>query len=351
MLITAAALVVASLVIKGRPAAPSDISATELAKRIQASGPVAWAGFVETAGTLDVPDSDSFANLAQLLGESNDLRVWWRSARDWRVDRIRSTGEADLFRQGDMSIRWVFESATATISPVSEIRLPDASDLLPPTLGRSMLQGVRDEELTRLPERRVAGIDAAGVRLAPHQTATTVGRVDVWADPDSGLPLRVELYGMEDRRPVLTTTLQELQLGTPAEELTKFSIPAGVRVNYDQSVDVAAAANAFAPADLPNSLAGLSSRTGEDPAAVGVYGRGPTTLIALPLRREVARPLRQRLRESGTGKETEVGTVSSVGPVGLLLTRYRPDGVRFLLAGTVTSETLQLAAADLLEQS
>ena len=47
-----------------------------------------------------MPDSDSFVGLAQLLGEDNDLRVWWRAADDWRIDRIRSTGETDLFRRG-----------------------------------------------------------------------------------------------------------------------------------------------------------------------------------------------------------------------------------------------------------
>jgi hypothetical protein len=40
--------------------------------------------------------------------------------------------------------------------------------------------------------------------------------------------------------------------------------------------------------------------------------------------------------------------VSSVGPVGLLLTPYRREGSRFLLAGTVTQEVLTRAAADLL---
>jgi len=348
VLISAAAVVLTSLVVKVLPAARSDISAVELAKRVQASAPVAWSGFVETAGTLDVPDSDSFANLAQLLGETNRMRVWWRAADDWRVDRIRSTGENDLFRNGNVSIRWVFESETATIAPVSKVRLPDSADLLPPTLGRSMVQGARDDELSRLPSRRVAGVDAVGLLLVPDQTSTTIGHVDIWADPHSGLPLEVELYGVDDRRAVLSTTLRELDIGVPPAEITKFSRPPGVQVTYDQSVDAAAAANAFAPGDLPGSLAGLNSRDGEDPSAVGIYGRGPTTLIALPLRRDVARPLRERLRDSGAGQETEVGTVTSVGPVGLLVTSYRRDGSRFLLAGTVTADTLRLAATDLL---
>jgi hypothetical protein len=162
VLLTAAAFVATPLLISARPAGPSAISAAELASRIQQSGDRGWSGFVETAGTLQVPDSDSFATLVQLLGENTRLRVWWRNEDDWRVDRIRSTGETGLFRQGGSTIRWVFESETATYSPVSQIRLPDASDLLPPTFARSLLQGVRRNELSRLPTRRVAGIDRAG---------------------------------------------------------------------------------------------------------------------------------------------------------------------------------------------
>ena len=339
VLLAAAAFIVMPLLMSARPAAPSDMTAVELAARVQQSADVPWSGFVETAGTLQVPDNESFATLAQMLGENTQLRVWWRSADDWRVDRIRSTGETGLFRHGWGIVRWVFESQTATYSPVSKIRLPDASDLLPPTFARSLLQGAR-EELGRLPARRIAGIDAPGVRLTPDEKATTIGHVDIWADPASGLALEVELYGVGEQRPVLTTTLHELKLGAPPTTTTHFRLAEGVRVSYEQSVDVAAAANAFAPYDLPASLAGLSSRNGEDPAAVGIYGRGPTTLIALPLRGQVAGALRRQLQDRGTAQLTEVGTLAPVGPVGLLITP-RGRGVAFLLAGTVTAETLQ----------
>ena len=350
VLLTAAAFVATPLLVSARPAAPSDMSATELAERIQRSADLGWSGLVETRGTLQVPDSDSFATLVQLLGEETRLRVWWRSADDWRVDRIRSTGETGLFRQGGSTIRWVFESETATYSPVSKIRLPDASDLLPPTFARSLLQGVRESELSRLPAQRIAGIDAPGLRLAPDESATTVGRVDVWADPGSGLPLQVELYGVGEERPVLTTTLRELSPGAPPAASTDFTPAEGVHVNYQPSVDVAAAANAFAPYDLPASLAGLGSRDGQDPGAVGIYGRGPTTLIVLPLRGQVAGPLGRQLRDRGSAQFTDVGTLAPVGPVGLLITPLRGRRSAFLLSGTVTSETLQQAGAELLER-
>ncbi|HET9303619.1 MAG TPA: hypothetical protein VFO20_12655, partial [Propionibacteriaceae bacterium] len=350
VLLTAAAFVATPLLVSARYAAPSDISATELAGRIQQSADVGWSGFVETAGTLQVPDSESFATLVQLLGENTQLRVWWRSADEWRVDRLRTTGETGLFRHGQGIVRWVFESQTATYSPVSKIRLPDASDLVPPTFARSLLQGAHEAELSRLPARRIAGIHAPGLRLTPNEKATTVGHVDIWADPDSGLPLEVDLYGVGEQRPVLTTTLRELKLGAPPITTTHFRLAEGVRVRYEESVDVAAAANAFAPYDLPISLAGFGSRDGQDPGAVGIYGRGPTTLIAVPLRGRVAGPLRRQLQDRGTAQVTEVGTLAPVGPVQLLITSPRERQGGFLLAGTVTAETLQQAATELLER-
>ena len=348
VLLAAAVLVGTPLAVEARPAQPISIAADDLAERIERSAAVPWSGLAETSGTLQVPDSDSFANLAQLLGETNRLRVWWIGPDHWRVDRIRSTGETDLFRHGAVSIRWVFESETATITPVSTIRLPDASDLLPPTLGRTLLQGSRSDELASLPARRVAGVDAAGVRLTPHDPATTLDHVDVWAEPASGLPLRVEVYGPENTRPVLTTGLSDLDLAAPDPSTTVFSPAQQVTLVFEDSVDVAAAANASAPFDLPPTLAGLASRAGDDPGAVGIYGRGPTTMIALPLRRSVAFPLRERLRESTAARETATGTLASVGPVNVLVTRFGGRRSSFLLAGTVTADVLDRAVSELL---
>ena len=348
VLVTAAALVGIPVAWQARPVADPGVSPQDLVARIQTSADRPWSGYVETSGALQVPDSDSFVGLAQLLGEDNDLRVWWRSADDWRIDRIRSTGETDLIRRGPTMIRWVFESEVATISPVSEIRLPDASDLLPPTLARLMLQGVRDEELSPLPAGRVAGIAAAGVRITPAERATSIARVDIWADPESGLPLRVELSGAGDTRPVLESGLRDVSLTEPPPETTLFRPASGVDIAYEESVDVAAAANALSAYDLPTSLAGLDTRRGDDPGAVGVYGRGPTTLLVVPLRGQVARPLRARLRDSGGAQETAVGTLAPVGPVGLLVTPRTDRQGALLLTGTVTGETLQQAATELL---
>ena len=110
-------------------------AAVELAARVRQSADVPWSGFVETAGTLQVPDNESFATLAQMLGENTQLRVWWRNADDWRVDRIRSTGETGLFRQRGI-VRWVFES-----EPRRTHRFPRSDCRMPQTCCRQPSQG------------------------------------------------------------------------------------------------------------------------------------------------------------------------------------------------------------------
>ena len=295
------------------------------------------------------PDTDAFANLAEVLGQRNQLRVWWRTPEEWRIDSIRSTGETDLFSNGHVSVRWEFESQRATIAPVSTIRLPAVSDLLPSTLARLLLENVPAEELVRLPSRRVAGVAAAGLRFEPSSPDTTIARIDLWAEPQSGLPLEVQVFGAGDRRAIVHTTVTALDLGAPAASVLQFDPAPGVELVYEDAVDVAAAANAFAPYDLPARLGGLEARGGVDPGPVGVYGHGPTSLIVLPLRGQVARPFRQRLRESPTARESSLGTGLTAGPVGLLLTP-RDRGGTFLLAGTVTDEVLQRGASELLAE-
>lgn len=347
-----AALVLIPVAVQVRPAGSTTLDASSLAAKLRDSYLVGWSGVVETSGTVQIPQNDSFATLGQLLGESNELRAWWRAPDDYRVDRVRDAGETDVIRHRGTQIRWLFESQTATISPVSTIRLPDAYDVLPPTLARQLLQGAAPADLSTLASARVAGIDAAGVRLTPSDPATSIGRVDLWGDPRTGLPLRVEVYGWGATRPSLTTAFTDVNPVRPAAASTEFVPNEQMTINYDQSVDVAAAANAFAPVDLPATLAGLSSRDGIDPGAVGIYGRGPATLIVLPLRGSVARPLRAQFMTSAAAKESDLGTTLAVGPIGVLLTVRSPagggPGRSFLLTGTVTPAFLKVAAAQLL---
>jgi hypothetical protein len=70
-------------------------------------------------------------------------------------------------------------------------------------------------------------------------------------------------------------------------------------------------------------------------------------MIVFPLRGSVARPLRDQLLKNGSSTETAGGTLAPLGPISVLLTRIPGRGGGFLLAGTVTPETLTAAAQQL----
>ena len=179
------------------------------------------------------------------------------------------------------------------------MRLPNDSDALPPTLAARLLSGAKASELSRLPARRVDGRSAVGLRLVPSDSRTTIARVDVWADEDSGLPVRVDVYAEGGAsRPILTTQVVSLDTDRPAAALTSFETTRGMHFSRGAALDEAAGANAFAPFALPDEVADLPRRgRPEDQGAVGIYGRGPTALVAIPLRRSVAKGLYEQLSE------------------------------------------------------
>jgi hypothetical protein len=344
------AVVVASapLVTHAFPAHETKVSAARLVEAIRGAQDVGWSGEVRSLGSVQVPLSGStFGGVARLLGEQSDLRVWWRDRENWRVDRIRATGESDLVRSGGLTVRWNYEENRVSFAPSSPVRLPDDVDVVPSALATRMLAGAQPRELSRLPSRRVAGHDAPGVRLVPDDYRSTISRVDIWADEASGLPLEVEVYAEPPGAvPILSTELTSLELEPPASSKVNLRFSPGIEFPRGYSMDAAAGANAFAPFTPPRSLAGLDRRgRPEDFGAVGVYGRGPTAVLAVPLREQVADGLRGQLRQSRNARDTGARVALEVGPLSVLLSHH--DGDDFLLVGTVTPATLELAATDL----
>jgi hypothetical protein len=280
------------------------------------------------------------------------LRVWWRDADDWRVDAVKTAGETDLFRDGGVTTTWDYETNSAARSIATDIRLPGAADLLPPRLGRLVLDDASPQEVSRIAAVRVAGIDAPGLRLVPAEPQATIDHVDVWVHPETGLPLRVSAFDADGGGPVVTSTFLELTIGTPPAGVTRFVAPPGAAISDDEVGvgDIASAAEFYAPVVAPRRLAGLSSRPGasQEPTGVGEYGRGVTMLVAIPLWENRANPLREQLAKTPEAVVDADGTTSlSVGPLELLLTTEAFEDHSWLVAGTVTHSTLVRAAEQL----
>ena len=327
------------------PIRATSVSAVDLLARTKASGRVPYSGYVQTRGTLGLPPSNQFTNLADLLGQRSTMRVWWRSDTDWRVDQIDPTGETDLIHDATGTTSWDFESNRATRTPPAVIRLPQTSDLLPPTLTHTLLSGARDDQVTRLAAARIAGIAAPGFRLTPQDPRTSITRVDVWVDPRTGLPLKVAAYGANRDRAAVTSAFANVSIAEPSARQTTFRPAPRARLRFEDVIDIADAANQFAPVAAPTTLQGLSR--GQTTGAVGVYGRGVDQMIAIPLQDRVAVPLLEQLENTPGSTLTAGGDALSVDPLNMLLTLTGPAARTWLLVGTVTPTTLAAASVEL----
>jgi hypothetical protein len=232
------------------------------------------------------------------------------------------------------------------VSRDPDIRLPRTSDLVPPVLAERLLRGLGPDDVSRIPARRVAGTSAPGLRLRPSSALSSIDHADLWLDPGSGVPLRVEVYADGADAPAFTTELRDFSPARPADADVDFEPPAGVDVSFDDVLDIADAANQYAPVRPPDTVAGLAKAASSD-RAVGVYGRGMTQVIAIPLRDREADALREQLATTPGVTQDDERTVVSVGPLGVVLTGAEGDG-GWLLAGTLTRAALVRAADDVL---
>jgi integrase len=179
-----------------------------------------------------------------------------------------------------------------------------------------------------------------------------VARVDIWVDPETGLPLRVAVFGKGYDGAALTSTFLDLTTETPSASDTSFALPPGAELRFDDVVDVAAAADHltdhFPGLVPPAMLAGLTRRVVDDRlGAVGHYGRGVTRLVAVPLWDEVAIPLREQLSVTPGVRVGSLGSAIRREALSLRLTHRELSGYSWLLIGTVTPRTLRTAAAQL----
>jgi len=328
---------------RARPAHDPSVSTADLVAAVRDSSATPYSGSLEARGRVGLPITDEFTDLADLFGGETRLRVWWRGSDDWRVDRLLDTGEVDLFHQGRQTIQWDYERSEARTFIDPAIRLPRDSDLLPPEVARRTLDGAEEADVSRLSPRRVAGVDAAGLRVGVSDPRSSIRHVDMWVDPETGSALAVDVYG-DASQPALSTAFTTYSRARPAGSVTRFHPAQQIVVRPIQILDIAQAADQFSFARAPAAVAGLPRTAG---GSAAVYGSGLTRILVLPLPPTEGRQLACRLSESGAHR-VQGQPLLRVGPLGAAVSsgagRY---GVRWLVTGTVTDQTLLDATAQL----
>jgi hypothetical protein len=340
----AVALVVGGpLLARARPVDAPDLSAAQTLALVRAADH-GFAGTVQLNGSLDLPVTSHFTDVGALLGGHTTLRVWWRDPDHWRVDKLLPTGETDLVHTGALTTQWRYEGARVVRSVDPDVRLPRTADLLPPALAVRALDGVDPDTVSRLPARRVAGTATVGLRIGRSSPQSSIARVDLWADPGTGTVLRLDVYAEGDRDASFSTWFSDYSASTPDRAATSFTPPVGADVSFDEVLDIADAANQYAPFEPPDAVAGLS-RSPTPQGAVGVYGSGLTRILVVPLRGRDAGTLEDQLRRSPGVVETDLGMSLYAGPLGVLVADEGEGS--WLVVGAVTQDTLVTAARDL----
>jgi hypothetical protein len=346
-----AVLVALPFVVRYAPVPVSDATPAALLARIEASAARPYAGYAESTGSLALPTTDQLDDVSSLLSGRTQVRVWWRSAADWRADTITPAGERSTRTTASGSLAWDYEDnrvVTSTPEPDGTIRLPRDTDTLPPQLAARMLSDARPDEILALPARRVAGRPTEGLSLSPSDPLSSVGRVDVWADAASGIPVLVEVFGRTGDVAAMASTFLDFTDAAPTAGDLAFVVPPGVRVRPTPRSDlVRDVARSGGPLP-PQTLLGFPRSSPAAGATIGEYGRGVTQVTVGALPDRLAGSLREQLRLGTGARETPEGVVVGVGPVGLLLTTSRA-GFAWLVAGTVTADGLARAATELSE--
>jgi hypothetical protein len=341
-------------IIAAWPVASSSLTAAALRERILASGSVAYSGYSESSVSLGLPNLPDLGQVSTLLDGITDQYSWYRSAGSWRADVITTGGETDTYQTSQGLYLWDYSSNLLTqVVGTQPFRLPRAADLLPPALARRLLSYASPaDHISRLPSQRIAGVDAAGLRLVPADQATTVGEIDLWADPASGLPVEVSVTGRGAAHPVLVTRFLDLNESPPSLATVTPAPAPGVGLTTTQLPDISGILNGFGPL-LPSQLAGMSRvQSPGGLADVAAYGTGFSRFAVLPLPSSVGNSALNAADDAGAGGVALGGGVTGAlvqtPLVNVLLAQAAGGGPVYLLTGTVAASLLVRAGSALL---
>ena len=340
------------------PVSVPRLTASQLRARILASADESYAGYAESNATFGLPPVSGLTGLTSLLNGVTKMRVWQATPGRWRVDVLSDAGERDTYQlSGCRSYIW--DSGDQMLTEVrgrQTYRLPRAADLVPPALALRLLsEGGRQARFSVIAPLRVAGRSAAGLRMTPADPASTVGHVDIWADPASGLPLMVEIFSRGSARPALMSQFFQVSPWRSDPRVLTPVRASGTGFTVTSASNLAGALSNLGVLALPGQLAGrdrLSVPEGFE--AISVYGGGLATFVVLGVRGSAGQNLvGDALAAGGTALKIQGGSGALISAPLINAVLVRPDGwsLTYLIAGTVDSGLLEQAAATLTTQA
>lgn len=336
------------------PVDAANVSATVLEDRILASADHPYQGYAENDGGLDLPQLPQLGTISSLLSGSTMIRTWFAGPSQWRTDVVTDTGEQDMYQTSYGTTSWDFETGQVTqVIGDPQVRLPQANDFVPPQLALRLLHtAASTDPVTSLPSRRIAGIAADGIEITPKAADTTIGRVDIWADPATGVPLEVSVYARGASAPVISTRFLDVKLTAPATSTLTFQPAAGLGISSVSYSDILSLLDNRAIFPLPPTLDGQTQSAalqGLSGGAAG-YGSGFATFAVLALGDRVGDSAFSAAASASAPVKFTNGTGELIQTPLLTVLLARSDEFDrvYLLAGFITPDPLVQAGNELL---
>ncbi len=346
-----ALLCAAPVLASALPASVPKLTAGQLRGRILASARLSYAGYAESDATFGLPSLPGLADVTSLLDGVTKMRVWQASPDRWRVDVLSDTGERDTYQLGSRSYIW--DSGEELLTEVvgqPSLRLPRAADLAPPALAIRLLdEAGQHARFSVIAPLRVAGESAAGLQMTPTDPASTIARIDIWAEPGNGLPLMVEIFGRDSSVPALESQFFAIGSWRPDKTVLTPQRGPGTGFTTTSARSLSGELNNLATADLPGRLAGRP-RIPEPPAfdEVGVYGGGLSTFAVFGIR-SGDDLVGDALDAGGVALDLPDGYAAllSAPLVNAVIAQPAGSSVTYLIAGTIGASVLERSAVTL----
>lgn len=233
---------------------------------------------VETTslGLPQLPQTGNPTSLSSLLTGSHTVKVYWENAQHFRLAAPQSLSETDLVRNG--STAWLWESTRNTVTKFNlpadagkhlkkrALMTPAAAPLTPQQAANQVLAAVgKTTTVSTQTNVTVAGEAAYQLILAPKDSRSTIGSVQIAIDGKTGVPLRVQVFAKGATTPAFQVGYTDISYVAPATANLAFTPPPGATVTT-AGAGGGHAAKGAAP----------------DKSGMGTYGSGWTAVAELP---------------------------------------------------------------------
>ncbi len=174
----------------------------------------------------------------------------------------------------------------------------------------------------------------------------------MWADPDTGLPVAVEVTARGADHPVLVSRFLQLDTSRPGDAVLTPRQSAGTGFSVTTAPDVGQALGSLGRGEIPVRLAGRDLRITDAGGVrgVGVYGSGLSAFVALPVPRDIGAGAAKAITSAGgTSEDLPRGEALelSIAPLSVVVARSEFARRWYLLAGLTTTDVLLDAAGEL----